>query len=151
VCRSQQRATPKSKIAIIAKKRLQMWQWFCYDDGEEEDLWSRWYAASDDEHQARHDVVFDFLEARNGNEWREPFSKKINDNLVEVRITGAVQHRLLGFFGSNQRFTFVITCTHKQNIYDPKDAKKTAAKRKKAIEEGATNVRKSKRPKKEAE
>jgi len=127
-----------------------MWEWFCYDDNQEDDLWSRWYHGSSDAAQARHDVVLSYLEPRNANEWREPYTKALDNGLVEVRIhDGQVQHRLIGFYGPERlQFTFLISCTHKQNVYAPPDALKTAAKRKKDIEDGAASVRKSKRPEK---
>jgi hypothetical protein len=122
-----------------------MWDWFCYDDGKEDDLWMRWYRSMGVEVRARHNAVFDFLEVR--TVWREPHSKKINDDLMEIRITGTVQHRLLGFFGpAPGQFTFVLPCMHKQKVYTPHGAKKTAAKRKRAIEEGRANVRSCERP-----
>lgn len=47
--------------------------------------------------------------------------------------SGKKQHRLLGFF-ANGSWHAVIGCTHKQNIYDPRDALTTAVKRKTEIE-----------------
>jgi phage-related protein len=131
-----------SKIAIIAKRRLEMWRWLCYDDKDPRGpLWSRWYCEADDSIRGRHDVVFDFLEVRNGGQWREPHTKKLGKGIIEIRITGDVQHRLLGFFGPKKdEFTFVLACTHKQNVYTPKNAKATAAKRKRAIEAGEAFV-----------
>jgi phage-related protein len=126
-----------------------VWQWLCYDDGDEEDLWTRWYRGVDDAVQGKHDTIIEYLEVRSAGEWREPHTKKIENDIIEVRIHGNVQHRLFGFFGPKQgEFTFVLPCIHKQNVYTPKGAKKTAAKRKLAIEAGEANVRRCKRPQK---
>lgn len=124
-----------------------MWTWVCYDDGEDVDLWSRWYQGVDDDVRGIHDVRIDYLEPRPAAQWREPYTKRLNHGIVEIRITGPVQHRLLGFFGTTRaQFTIVLSCTHKMNVYSPKDAKRTAAKRKMAIESGVANVRICKRP-----
>jgi hypothetical protein len=126
-----------------------MWEWLCYDDGGDEDLWDRWYHEVDDAVRGKHDTIIDFLECRGAHEWRiNQHTEKINDDLIEIRIHGSVQHRLLGFFGpARGQFTFVISCTHKKNVYSPKSAKKTAAARKKSIEKGTANVRACQRPK----
>jgi hypothetical protein len=125
-----------------------MWEWFCYDDGEEDSPWHRWYHERDDAVQGKHDAIFGFLEVSPAHLWR-PHTKKINDDIIEVRIHGTVQHRLFGFFGpQREQFTFVIFCTHKQKVYDPPDAKRTAAKRKREIEKGRLNVHLCKRPEK---
>src|ERR1700729_12628 len=122
-----------------------MWQWFCYPesdrDGDEDNLWVRWYRGLDDAVQGKHDTVLDYLEPRGAHEWREPHTKKLNDDIIEIRIRSNVQHRLFGFFGPERgQFTILLSCTHKQNVYDPPDAKKTAVKRKKDIEDGISNA-----------
>ena len=125
-----------------------MWEWFCYNDGEQDNLWVRWYRGVDDAVQGKHDAIFDFLEVSHAHLWR-PHTKKINDDIIEVRIHGDVQHRLLGFFGPQRgQFTFVLSCNHKQNVYDPPDAKKTAARRKKEIEGERASAHLCKRPEK---
>jgi hypothetical protein len=95
----------------------------------------------------------DFLECRSAGEWRtNQHTKKIDDDLIEIRVHGSVQHRLLGFFGPGRgQFTFVISCTHKNSVYSPKKAKKTAATRKRAIEGGTANVRACQRPEEDDE
>jgi hypothetical protein len=56
--------------------------------------------------------------------------------LGELRWTSEKkEHRLLGFFGNGIWYA-VLGCTHKQNIYSPRDALVTAAKRKEEIETG---------------
>lgn len=126
-----------------------MWEWLCYDDGHEDSLWARWYRGMDDAVQGKHDTILDYLEVRAAHQWRLPHTDKINDDIIEIRIHGAVQHRLFGFFGpSRGQFTFLLPCVHKQKVYTPKNARKTAAKRKKDIEDETANVRLCQRPQK---
>lgn len=67
------------------------------------------------------------------DQWNEPQAKKLkNENpLYEIRYkANRCATRALGFFDKDGK-TFVITniCTHKQGIYKPPDAFKTAHKR----------------------
>jgi hypothetical protein len=91
-----------------------MWTFRCYDDGGEPDLWHRWYASNPD-YQGSHDAVFDVLENRQA--WGPPFAEFLDkqNRIVEVRLSGRVKHRILGFY-SAARWEFIIvgTCFHKQ-------------------------------------
>src|ERR1700733_15034150 len=105
-----------------------MWKFWWYGDPKGRDLWRDWYDSSDGDVQARHDVVFKFLEARVA--WREPYAKKLNDDLVEIIIKAKVQHRLFGFYWPERlNFTVLIPCTHKDDVYDPPNVFDTAAAR----------------------
>ena len=73
-------------------------------------------------------------------EWRQPHAKQLKgyQNLVEVIFKAdRVQLRAVGFFGPLLgQFTITVLCTHKQNVYSPRDALDTAAKRKREVEVG---------------
>lgn len=117
------------------------------------DIWSAWYSQADQRSRGQHDDRFEALEVREAYEWREPLSKALKGNskaLVEIRVTGDVEWRLLGYFGPKGErhvFTFLLICHHKGKIYAPPDALKTAVKRMKAIEAGKAKVRRCARPK----
>lgn len=108
-----------------------IWTFSCYDEGKG-DWWTPWYRALDGATKARHDVVFEFLEAREVAEWREPFCKILDkeNRLFEICIHTKVQHRLIGFFGPAKHFYIVLHCTHKGVVYTPKKCKQTAKRRK---------------------
>ena len=125
-----------------------MWEWLCYDDGGKGDLWKRWYCEVDDDVKGKHDNTIDFLEVNEAVEWRMPHSRKLNKGLVEIRIRGKVQHRLLGYFKQGRKFVFLLSCTHKQNVYSPKDALGTAERRMKMIEDGDASAIICERPEK---
>jgi hypothetical protein len=124
-----------------------MWQYWWYGDPDQKapDPWREWYDAQDSSVQGRHDNVFKFLETRTN--WTKPYTKKIN-NFVEIILKGDVQHRLLGFYWppGKLNFTFLLTCTHKGNVYDPKDAFRTADTRIKKLVNGSKWIRRCVRP-----
>jgi hypothetical protein len=113
--------------------------------------WSDWYNAHRDKAvRARHDLVFDYLECRQPNEWRGPHAEQMGDGIVEIKIHTKVQHRLLGCFGPEQlHFSVLVTCTHKGRVYDPKEAKKTNKKRRKEMSRDPDCVIPCERPKKQ--
>lgn len=113
-----------------------MWTYRCYDDGGSVNLWQRWYNETVAA-QGSHTVVFDQLEQR--LDWRKPWTDILDkkNKIIEVRLSDAanIEWRILGFYGeARQEFIVLLVCNHKQRVYDPKDAKKTAVKRKKIIE-----------------
>jgi hypothetical protein len=117
-----------------------MWTFFCYDDGQPKDLWQTWYDGLDGDTKGRHDVALDFLEVRENHEWYNTphFGELVPDEgIYEIRIRGKIQWRLAGYFSPNKEFTIVLICNHKQNVYNPRNAKKTAVKRRKQIESGS--------------
>jgi hypothetical protein len=106
-----------------------MWRFMWYKKLGGASAWSDWYEAQDGSVRARHDVVFDTLESRAAHEWTPPFAKLMGKGLVEILIHKNVQHRLLGCFGPEQgQFSIVVTCTHKDKVYYPKEAKDTHKK-----------------------
>lgn len=116
---------------------------YCYDTNENPNLWAAWYAAQSSKVRAKHDVVLEFLEQRLGSLWRLPHADLLGDGLIEIRITGDVQWRVLGFFGPSKfDFTVVLVCYHKGRVYTPKSAIKTA---KRIMAEIETDLRKRKR------
>ena len=123
-----------------------MWTYRCYDDGEEPNLWQRWYE-SNREFNGTHDAVFRALESMTA--WDEPYTKYLDkkNRIVEVRLTGSPKHRILGCY-SGRRYEFIIlgTCIHKQRVYTPKDIQKTVAKRKKEIEQDSERTKPCVRP-----
>ncbi len=64
------------------------------------------------------------------------------DELSEIRLkSDGIQIRLVGCFKPGFRYILLIGCTHKQQIYDPKDALKTAERRKRQIDRGEATFR----------
>lgn len=116
-------------------------QFHCYDDGKAPNLWQRWYDRAGGAIRGKHDSIWDHLETRPGNAWRMPQAKPLGGELFEVRIHGGVKWRVLGFFWPRiGEFTVVGICNHKDNVYDPKDAIKTAHKTIKAIKDGKAKI-----------
>ncbi len=76
--------------------------------------------------------------------WREPWCKRLKhrSGLIEVKVDTRVAYRILGFTGP-ERFTFkiMLICNHKGRVYDPPDAIRTAARRKKEVETGKGVIR----------
>lgn len=141
--------TKRGGAALISQKSdnsknaIPVWKFFCYDTGDQVSLWQAWYSGADGNGadgraRASHDVALEYLEQREHHEWaKTPYFKPLRGGVFEVKIRGPVQHRLLGYFGPNEKeFTFVIACTHKQQRYDPNDAIETAIKRKQQIGKG---------------
>lgn len=124
-----------------------MWTYRCYDDGETPNLWDRWYLANAD-FNGQHDAIFDMLEQLVS--WREPHAKFFitEERIIEIRLTGPVKHRVLGYYGDGARWEFVVlgVCNHKGAVYDPPDIRKTVVKRKKEIERGLKNALACERP-----
>jgi hypothetical protein len=122
-----------TKASDYRKKVIAMWTYRCYDDGGRPNLWQRWY----DSHvhfQGTHNSIFDILEQR--LQWGKPHADFFDkDNrILEVRLTGKVKYRILGFHsGARQEFVIIATCSHKQRVYDPKDIRRTAIRRKQEI------------------
>jgi hypothetical protein len=123
-----------------------MWRYWWYADPKGPDPWRAWYDKQDAQVKGRHDNVFRILESR--SDWREPYAKKLHDGLLEIRLTGRVQHRLLGFCWPNTpfEFVFVIACTHKGALYKPKNALGTASQRKTELLDGSTWIKSCVRP-----
>lgn len=74
-------------------------------------------------------------------DWQKPYALKLHGvtDIYEIRFeANGVQHRPFGFFGPNEnKFTILIWATHKQVIYDPHDAIKTAGTRRDDIQKGS--------------
>jgi hypothetical protein len=125
-----------------------MWEYWWYDnsDSQSRDPWRKWYDNQAADVRARHDLVFRFLDERIN--WGMPYAKKLDDGLVEIRIVTKVQHRLIGFNWPHGRlnFTFVVSCTHKGKVYDPRNALTTAGERMKKLKGGFDGIRHCERP-----
>lgn len=69
-------------------------------------------------------------------EWKAPFFKNLGDGLGEIRWKSEKkQYRVIGCWWKNPNgYLLLIGCTHKQNIYDPPEAIKTADKRRRGIQ-----------------
>jgi hypothetical protein len=74
-------------------------------------------------------------------DWKTPHALKLQGvkDIYEIRFSAnGVQFRPFGFFGpGSNEFTILVWATHKQKIYDPNDAIKTAERRRKAVETGS--------------
>ena len=125
-----------------------MWTFYCHDDGKNPDLWARWYANDASERdRAAHDQTFDILEKQ--VIWKEPQVKTLSGGLCEIRISGSVKWRLLGFYypkGIRRVFTLLMFCYHKQRRYSPPDALNMARSRMKALMANKARVHRSARP-----
>jgi hypothetical protein len=77
-------------------------------------------------------------------DWIEPQAKRLQGerNIYEIRFKARqLQCRPLGYFGPGEKqFTILIWCTHKQQIYFPPDAIKTAARRRSNIDGGRAYI-----------
>ena len=54
--------------------------------------------------------------------WGPPHTEFLDteNRIIEVRLTGKVKHRILGFYGDTRgEFIVLGTCFHKQNVYSP--------------------------------
>lgn len=78
-----------------------MWKFLWYPNGTD-DPWATWFEGWDDRVRATQARVIDFLKVRVRHEWKMPQVDKIKGSkeLYEIRIKAGVQHRLLGFFGT---------------------------------------------------
>jgi hypothetical protein len=111
-----------------------MWIYRCYDDGNQPNLWRRWYDSHLDT-QGSHDSVFGGLETMVN--WREPWTKFFNkaERIIEVRLSGDLEWRIFGFHsGAKQEFIVLDIGYHKQGVYTPRGLRKTLVKRKKEVE-----------------
>ncbi len=78
--------------------------------------------------------------------WQMPHYKLLSGKplkgLGEIRWkSDNLQHRVVGFQRENREFVMLIGCTHRQNVYDPPSALKTAAARMKDVKNGEVEVR----------
>jgi hypothetical protein len=111
-----------------------MWTYRCYNDGGEPNLWQRWYEANPD-YQGTHDSIFEMLESRVN--WGPPHAEFLDteNRIIEVRLTGKVKYRILGFYGEVRgEFVVLGTCFHKQNVYTPPSIRDTVVVRKNEIQ-----------------
>ena len=117
-----------------------MWVFFCYDERGKISLWQAWYDSCDDATKASHDYALEFLEVREHHDWigTPHFGPLVpQKGIYEIRLPGKIKWRLLGYFGPRPaQFTVVLICNHKGPVYEPKDSRKTAVKRKGDIESG---------------
>jgi hypothetical protein len=117
-----------------------MVNWICYPSGDEPDMWTKWHSAQDDAVKGKHATAMRFLTA---GHWKEPHFKPLGGKakgLSEICIHSEVQWRLIGYRSEKETFTVLVICNHKNRVYDPKDAFKTAAKRWKLMKDGLVGV-----------
>jgi hypothetical protein len=110
-----------------------MWTYRCYDDGGTPNLWQRWYDSNPD-FQGSHDSIFEMLEGRVN--WGPPHTEFLDteNRIIEIRLTGKVKHRILGFYGDTRsEFIVLGTCFHKQKVYSPAGIRQTVIDRKNEI------------------
>ena len=72
-------------------------------------------------------------------DWKRTGVKKIASfDILEIKLdANKTEHRPLGYFGPGKNeFTILEWATHKQDIYDPHDAFKTANSRRTLVENG---------------
>lgn len=127
---------------------IDVWTWYCYDDGGNKNLWASWYHAQSDRTRGQHRQVFEILEQL--ETWSRPLAKNLAKGLVEIIIRSEVQWRIFGFYWPRKQrrsFTIVLIGNHKGKVYNPPDATKKARNRIRNIENGKSNVRRCNRPK----
>ena len=125
-----------------------MLRYYCYITREQPNLWRHWYDSQDEAVQAKHDSVFEFLEA---GHWKGPYYKRLKgyDSVGEVRIRSKVQWRIFGFRRQGEttpEFVVVHVGSHKGNVYVPKDVLKQSEKRVKEAQNDPRKTDQCKRP-----
>ena len=84
------------------------------------------------------------LAASDKEQWNEPQAKKLKNEspLFEIRYKAhRCATRALGYFRKGgESFVIVLICTHKQNVYKPHDAFKTARSRVQQIDDGTAKT-----------
>lgn len=104
--------------------------WQCCPNGDEPDLWTAWHRKQSDAVKGRHAAVLRFIVQ---GHWTMPRYKLLKGKaagLGEIRVGSGVEWRLVGHHDmAASRFTVVMICYHKGNVYTPRDALKTAAAR----------------------
>lgn len=126
----------------------------CYDDGKEPNLWQRWYDGEAEKRgRAKHDFVFGVLEQLPRSRWLPLHFKKIQgqEGVFEVLIATNFAWRILVTLSQdNSIMTVLLTCNHKGNVYDPREALQTAGKRRRDLDNGTAQSKKCDRPGKTA-
>lgn len=127
---------------------MEDWTYRCYVDGNEPNLWHRWYKDTPVA-QGKHDAVFDILEQRTPAEWRRPLIGKIAgaDKILEIVLKMNPQYRIFGYFSKQYEFTVVHIGSHKGTVYTPKNVIESANKRRKNILSGIEESKPCVRPK----
>ena len=109
----------------------------CYVSPAENNKIADWHADLSVQERADADAFMAIVRVK--LKWELPeYRAKLTGykGLGELRwVSCNKQHRLIGFFMGGIWYA-VMGCTHKQQIYSPADALKTADKRKKDIEQG---------------
>jgi hypothetical protein len=126
-----------------------VWKYYCYDNGHPDNLWSDWYHGCDEKTKAQHDQTWEILEQREPHQWEMPWTRHLRESLIEIRVRGNVEWRILGYFGpkgERKAFTVLLICHHKQKSYQPQNAIKTARKRLKEAEQNISTVKSCDRP-----
>jgi hypothetical protein len=93
------------------------------------------------------DDLLDILSKKAG--WAYPDFKRLGEGLGEIRWKcDGKQHRVIGHSWKNPNgYLLLIGCTHKQRIYDPPDAIRTADKRRRGLQfESKGGIREHKSP-----
>jgi len=95
------------------------------------------------EAQAEFDNLVIDLAATPRASWSMPDFKPLGDGIFELRFkAGGKQYRPLGYDGPGaHQFTILIGAYKKMKKWTPQDARKTATKRRKEIENGIRKVR----------
>lgn len=97
-------------------------------------LIAEWYCGIPVGSRAMFDDLLETMAKVSG--WRKPSFKTLGDGLGEIRWTyEKKQYRVVGCWWKDPGgYLLLIGCTHKQAIYDPPDAIKTADKRRRGIQ-----------------
>lgn len=121
-----------------------LWRFSCYVSASGRCDVQTTVDSYDDDSLAAFSAAIRYLAVAPMDHWNEPHARKIagKKKLHEVRYKANRRAtRALGFFSPGDNlFTITLICYHKGNVYTPKDAIDTAARRAAEIQDGAARV-----------
>ncbi|MBI4777191.1 MAG: type II toxin-antitoxin system RelE/ParE family toxin [Deltaproteobacteria bacterium] len=116
---------------------MSIWKFKVFLSNRELDTFEEWLTDQDKEARVRIRNTIAYLANIERHQWGRPYFAPIGKSIYEIRVqSGKKQYRIFGCFGFGpQTFTLLIGTGKKGKTYTPKDAIKTAQKRRKLIDE----------------
>jgi hypothetical protein len=124
-----------------------MWNYRCYDDGGQPNLWQRWHDSNPDAHGS-HESVFAGLETMVN--WKKPWTRFFDkkNRIIEARLSADLEWRIWGFHSGAQReFVVLEIGFHKDGVWTPPGIRKTLVSRKTEVERNPAKAPPCDRPK----
>lgn len=123
---------------------LSGWRFFDYLEGSGNPIEEWFQGLSEDGQNTFRDLLKTNSKADRPDQWMgsEPMEGELKAHGIwEWRFfADGKQQRVLGIFGNNRKEAiFLIGCSHKQKVYDPRDCLKTAIRRAKAVRAGGAH------------